>query len=236
MKKGSLYLIPSPLGDNAPEEVMPHSAFPILASIEIFIVEEVRTARRFLRKSGYNKPFEDVTFLELNEHTDLTQITSYLDGASSGKDIGLISEAGLPCIADPGNAMVMIAHQLGVRVIPLVGPSSLLLALMASGLNGQQFEFLGYLPVKTHERVQMIRSLDRSGRSDRKSRIFIEAPYRNLSLLESLTKTCSDETLLCIAADLTLDSEFIRTLRIAEWKRLPPPPIQKHPTVFILGW
>jgi 16S rRNA (cytidine1402-2'-O)-methyltransferase len=234
MKTGNLYLIPTPLGEPAGRDVLPAANHAILNSIDIYIVEEIRTARRFLKHSGIIKPIDSLTFLEINEHTRPEETGSYLEGALMGKNIGLLSEAGLPCVADPGNSIVKLAHRQGIQVIPLVGPSSLLLALMASGLNGQQFIFHGYLPVKPNERINSLRSLEKDIFSHHRTQIFIETPYRNMALIESITKACHSEILLCIAADLTLESEFISTRPVRMWKQ-DVPDLHKHPAVFLLG-
>ena len=234
MKKGHLYLIPVPLGEATLEHSLPTKNLLIMQGIRVFIVEEIRSARRFLKRSGYTGSIDAATFYELNEHTKSEELGGYLNAALQGENIGLVSEAGLPCIADPGNLIVCLAHKLGIRVIPLVGPSSIMLALMSSGLNGQQFVFHGYLPVKNHDRASAIRNIEKDMLRSGKSQIFIETPYRNISLLESILKTCHPETLLCIATDLSQETESISTQQVKHWKnRLPA--IAKRPTVFILG-
>jgi len=234
MKTGHLYLFPVPLGEAAISLSLPASNLEIMQSIRVFIVEEIRTARRFLKKSGYTASIDTITFFELNEHTPPEELTEYLQPALQGENIGMISEAGLPCIADPGSMIVSLAHKLGIRVVPLVGPSSILLALMSSGLNGQHFEFHGYLPVKNDNRIMAIRKLEKEMFRTGKSQIFIETPYRNRSLLESLLRICHPETLLCIATDLNLETESILTRPVKMWKNRIPD-VDKHPTVFILG-
>lgn len=234
MINGKLYLIPTPLGDTDLGHILPEGNHAILDSIDIYIVEEIRTARRFLKKAGIAKSIDQLTFHELNEHTDPTETESYLDGALEGKNIGLLSEAGLPCIADPGNRIVGLAHRKGIQVIPFVGPSSLMLALMSSGFNGQQFIFHGYLPVKPDERILALRSLEKDVHQHHRTQIFIEAPYRNVAMLESIHKACRPDTLLCIAVDLTLSSEFISTRQVRSWKNNLPD-LHKRPAVFLLG-
>jgi 16S rRNA (cytidine1402-2'-O)-methyltransferase len=234
MTKGNLYLIPTPLGDSGFEAGMPAYNLQILQEINTFIVEELRTARRFLRKAGYTKDFESVTFYLLNEHTPDNEAVTMLEKAVAGQHIGLISEAGLPCIADPGNIAVRLAHRKGIRVIPLTGPSSIMLALMASGLNGQNFVFHGYLPVKPDERSKALRELEHAASKGNQAQIFIETPYRNLQMLESIIKTCHPSLMLCIAADLTLETEWIRSMPLNEWKKLKPE-LHKRPAVFLLG-
>jgi len=234
MTKGNLYLIPTPLGEAGFEAGLPAYNLQILQRIETFIVEELRTARRFLRKAGYAKDFETVTFHLLNEHIPDNEAVGMLENAISGLHIGLLSEAGLPCIADPGNIVVRLAHQKGIRVIPLTGPSSIMLALMASGLNGQNFVFHGYLPVKPEERSKALRELEHAVSKGNQTQIFIETPYRNLQMLESIVKTCHASLTLCIAADLTLETEWIRSMPLNEWKRQKPE-LHKRPAVFLLG-
>ncbi|NVO18806.1 MAG: SAM-dependent methyltransferase [Bacteroidetes bacterium] len=234
MKPGILYLIPTPLGDPGEELVQFPGNKEIIESLEIFIVEELRTARRFLKKSGISRSIDALTFFELNEHTVQQESEHFLDPALAGKNIGLLSEAGLPCIADPGHTVVMLAHRKGIRVIPLVGPSSLMLALMASGMNGQQFVFHGYLPAKPNERVQALRSLEKDIHIHHRTQIFIEAPYRNQAMLDSIRNSCNGETRLCIAIDLTMETEYISTRPIAGWKNNLPD-LHKRPAVFLLG-
>lgn len=234
MQKGRLYLIPTPLGESETSSWMGPEYAILLNSIPIYIVEEIRTARRFLRKAGFTGSIDNLIFRELNEHTLEADITGYLDETTAGHDIGLLSEAGLPCVADPGNLVVRQAHRLGIRVIPLVGPSSIMLALMASGLNGQHFTFHGYLPVKPVERASAIKRIEKESLQTGTSQIFIETPYRNLSLLESLIKICLPDTYLCIATDISQEGEIIRTLTMSEWKK-EKPDLHKRPAVFILG-
>jgi len=231
---GNLYLIPTPLGETGFEIGLPAYNMQILDHIEIFIVEELRTARRFLRKAGYTKDFETVTFYLLNEHTPDVEAASMLELSLAGKNIGLLSEAGLPCVADPGNIVVRLAHRKGIRVVPLIGPSSIMLALMASGLNGQNFAFHGYLPVKPDERSRALRELDHAATKSNQTQIFIETPYRNLQMLESIIKTCHPSLRLCIAVDLTLETEWIRSIPVSEWKKQKPD-LHKRPAVFLLG-
>jgi 16S rRNA (cytidine1402-2'-O)-methyltransferase len=234
MNKGSLYLVPTPLGDTPVDQVLPSYNLQLLQQIDVFIVEERRTARRFLRKAGYMKDFDTVTLHLLNEHTRPEEVFSYLDGAKSGKPIGLLSEAGCPAIADPGAMVVKLAHEIGIKVIPLTGPSSIFLALMASGFNGQLFTFHGYLPVKGPERKIKIKELERLAQKEAHAHIFIETPYRNKQMIESLLETCSANTMLCIASNITMPDESIHTKSIAEWRKKPLDP-GKKPTVFILS-
>ena len=204
MQKGKLYLIPSTIGESPIDNVIPAYNKYVINEIDIYIVEEIRTARRFLKKAGLVKPIDDLTFFVLNEHSKPEEIDNYLDAIQKGENIGLLSEAGVPCIADPGADIVRIAQQKNIEVVPLVGPSSILLALMASGFNGQQFAFLGYLPVDKNLRINKIKEIERNVFQKNETQIFIETPYRNNQLIESLLQTCRNETLLCIATDITL--------------------------------
>lgn len=235
MKKGKLYLIPATLGDTDPEQVLPAFNLQLLQSIDIYVVEELKTARRFLRKCGYRKDFDsETTFFQLNEHTSGSEISAFLEPALAGKDIGLMSEAGTPAVADPGSALVRLAHSKGIQVVPLAGPSSIILALMASGFNGQQFTFHGYLPVKPHERAQKLKEIEREIFKTGSTHIFIETPYRNRQMLESILNSCSGGISLCMAINLTLPDEAIITKTVSEWKQtdFQPP---KSPAVFLLS-
>jgi 16S rRNA (cytidine1402-2'-O)-methyltransferase len=231
---GILYLLPTPLGDCAISLCLPAFNQEILNSIDVYIVEELRTARRFLRKAGIRKQIDELSFHELNEHTDPTDAAHFLDEALLGRNIGLLSEAGIPCVADPGSLAVNLAHRMGVRVKPLTGPSSLMLALMASGMNGQEFVFHGYLPVKPDQRQKALRYLEQDALQTGKTQLFIETPYRNMAMLQSILGCCHPETRLCIAADLTLESESITTLTIKNWKNKTAD-LNKRPAVFLIG-
>ena len=201
-----------------------------------FIVEKLRTARRFLKHVGYQQSIDETTFHILNEHTEPAEIGHYLDPIDKGEDVGLLSEAGLPCVADPGALVTRMAQSKCVEIVPLVGPSSLMLALMASGLNGQQFAFLGYLPVDRHQRAAAIRSIEQTAIRTGQTQIFIEAPYRNNQMLEALSDTCHPETLICVACDLTLASQTVRTLTAAQWrKQRQNINLHKRNTVFLVG-
>ena len=230
---GKLYLIPSPLGDNDPSEVLPSSVLSLLPALRVFVVEEVRTARRFLSRAGLKGHIEELEFHLLNEHTSEAEVASLLPLLKRG-DVGLISEAGLPAVADPGAALVALCHRHGVEVCPLVGPSSLMLALMASGLDGQSFAFRGYLPAKTEERRAALRGVEKQSSQLHQSEIFIETPYRNDSLLSDLLSGLSPSTRLCVAADITLPTQFIRTLSVKEWREVKDFVIGKRPCVFII--
>lgn len=234
MNKGCIYLIPSFLSDTNSKDNFPNINNELILSIDTFIVENLRTARRFLRKIGYSKDFNEVAFFELNKHTEGTKIRAFLNPLTSGKNMGLISEAGTPCVADPGAEVVEMAHGLGVDVVPLVGPSSIILALMASGFNGQNFTFHGYLPIDKQQRASKIKELERNAYKLKQTQIFIEAPYRNNQLFQSILQYCSAETLLCIAVDITnLDTEFIKTKTISDWKKKIPE-LHKRPVVFLV--
>lgn len=233
--RGTLYLIPTPLGDQDRNVSIPDYNLEIIMSLDIFIVEELRTARRFLRKFGYKKDFDTVTFYVLNEHTPFEEMLSFRDPLKEGKSIGLLSEAGCPNIADPGEQLIYQSHVMGARVIPLTGPSSIIMSLMASGLTGQQFTFHGYLPVKPDERSQKIKEIDRLiSKGHNHTHIFIEAPYRNRQLLEALLQHLSEDTLLCVAANITMHDESINTMRVGEWKKRKSEP-GKVPTVFLVS-
>ncbi|MBP5565965.1 MAG: SAM-dependent methyltransferase [Bacteroidales bacterium] len=232
MSKGKLYLIPSPLGEYEPAEVIPEGTLSVLKGLQTFVVEETRTARRYLSAAGLKGHIAELEFHELNEHTAPAEVEALLPLFEKG-DVGLISEAGLPAVADPGAALVALCHRHGITVVPLVGPSSLMLALMASGLDGQSFAFRGYLPAKTDERRAAIRRCEKDSAGLRQSQIFIETPYRNDSLLGDLLEQLSPATKLCVAADITLPDAFIRTDSVAGWRKNKPV-IGKRPCVFII--
>jgi len=227
-----LYLIPSLLGDTPVNRVLPEYNLTVIRSLRFFVVEDERSARRFLVRCGYPDVGSAVLSL-LNEHTSLSDVPPMFD-ACGNNDLGLISEAGLPAVADPGAALVEEALRRNRRVVPLTGPSSLMLALMASGLNGQQFAFNGYLPVKDPERSTRIRFYEKRSEMENQSQLFIETPYRNNQLAELLLRICKAETRLCIAVNITLGNEWIITRTIREWKQSPPPDLKKQPAVFIL--
>lgn len=229
-----LYLIPTTLGDTSIERVLPPDLTQLISSVKVFIVENVRTARRFLKKVNQSIVIDDLTFFELNQHTDKKEISRFLEPIQQGMDIGIISEAGCPAVADPGADVVKIAHTQNIQVVPLVGPSSILMALMASGMSGQNFAFNGYLPIKNPEKAQQIKFLERRMQTEGQTQIFIEAPYRNLQLLDDLLKNCDSQTMLCIAADITLDTEFIQAKPVSYWKTHIPD-IQKRPAIFMIG-
>ncbi len=230
---GNLYLIPTTLGESATTHVIPSDVADIVKNIKYFIVENIRTARRYLRKLDAQLNIDELHFFELNQHTDSHVIEGYLDPVFQGFDVGIISEAGCPGVADPGAEVVKYAHIRQVRVIPLVGPSSILLSLMASGMNGQNFAFIGYIPVKPLERVKAIKEIEKRSGLENQTQIFIEAPYRNSPLINDLIKTLMDQTRLCVACDLTLESEYIKTQTVAQWKK-EIPDLNKRPAIFLV--
>lgn len=232
MKTGRLYLIPTPLDAESGfgwDSMIKETLQPL----RCFIIEELRTARRHLRKAIPDFPIDECRFFTLNEHTSIKEVADLIAPLKEGHDMGLMSEAGMPAIADPGAALVRLCHQENIDVIPLPGPTSLMLALAASGFNGQRFRFHGYLPVKQPMRSQKIKEIEKAALSG-ETQLFIETPYRNLQLLEDLIRICNANTLLCIAAGLTGPGQFVKTARIAVWKSMAPP-IQKLPAVFLLG-
>ena len=231
--KGRLFLIPSPLGDNDPAEVIPAGVLSMLPSISTYVVEAVRTVRRYLSAAGLKGHVQDLELHELNEHTTPEEVEALMKLFDDGRDVGLITEAGLPAVADPGAQLVRLCHRHGVEVVPMSGPSSLMLALMASGLNGQSFAFLGYLPAKTEERRQALRSIEKHSSTARQTKIFIETPYRNDSLLADILSVCRADTEVCIAANITMPDAFIRTKTAGEWKKSVPT-IGKRPCVFLI--
>ena len=231
--KGKLYLIPSPLGDNEPAEVIPIPVLESLKGFRTFVVEEVRTARRYLSRAGLKGHISELEFHELNEHTDQATIERYLRLFDNGNDVALISEAGLPAVADPGAQLVALAHNNGIEVVPAVGPSSLMLALMASGLNGQSFAFCGYIPAKTDERKSRLRTLEKVSGQLKQTQILIETPYRNDSLFADILSVCNGSTRLCVAANITMPDAYICTKKVSEWKK-EGLVIGKRPCVFLI--
>ena len=234
MSSGTLYLIPVPLGAMAPSAVLPESVCKRAAQLRYFVAENAKSARAFLKNLPILVPLQEIAIHELNEHTPQTALPELLRPLLAGFDLGLISEAGCPAVADPGSELVALAQNHGIRVVPLIGPSSILLALMASGLGGQNFAFHGYLPAKEDARNQKITALEKESRLYRRTQIFIETPYRNHKLFTALTNRCADSTRLCLATDLTLPEESILTRNIGQWKKSTPPKIDRRPTVFLL--
>ena len=233
MSNGKLYLIPTPLGEGDPAQVLPVSVLETIPTLTCFVVEEVRTARRFLSAAGLKGHIQDLEFHELNEHTDPRQVEELARLFADGRNVGLLSEAGLPAVADPGALLVALCHRHGIEVVPLVGPSSLMMALMASGLNGQSFAFVGYIPAKTEERRAALRNLEKRSASARQTQILIETPYRNDSLMADMLGCLAGSTRLCVAANLTCPDQFICTRTVAQWKQHPVT-IDKRPCVFLI--
>lgn len=232
-EKGKLYLIPSPLGDNDPTEVIPQPVLDSLKGFRTFVVEEIRTARRYLSKAGLKGTIGELEFHELNEHTEQSTVEGYLKLFDNGNDVALISEAGLPAVADPGAQLVALAHRHGIEVVPAVGPSSLMMSLMASGLNGQSFAFCGYIPAKTEERKSKLKLLEKISGQLKQTQIIIETPYRNDSLFKDILSTCSPSTRLCVAANITMPDAFIKTKTVSQWKK-ENLIIGKRPCVFLI--
>lgn len=232
-KKGKLYLIPTTLGDSPPLEVLPISIKRAIESINHYVVENEKTARHFIKKLSPRKSQPTLQLFTLNKFTEATEIPSFLEPCLSGSDMGILSEAGCPGIADPGAAVVKLAHQKHIQVVPLVGPSSIVLAVMASGLNGQNFAFNGYLPIDAGERRKAIKRLEKKSREEQQSQIFIETPYRNNKLLEELQKSLTPNTSISVACDLTLTTEYISTRTAAEWKN-EKVDLHKRPAIFII--
>ena len=229
----ALFLIPVTLGETAHRKVLPEYNREIVSSIRHFIVENVRTARRFLKQSNPSITIDALQFYELNKHTSPEEISNYLTPLAKGESVGLLSESGCPAIADPGADIVAIAQQKNYRIVPLVGPSSLLMALMASGFNGQHFAFNGYLPIEASSRTERISMLESRIYSEHQTQLFIETPYRNNKLMKDLVRTCRPTTKLCVAANITCDDEYIRTRPVKEWATKMPD-LNKKPTLFLL--
>lgn len=232
--KGNLYLIPNTLGNPDHSLTIPGAIIALVQKIDVYIVEELRSARRFLKSLDQGVDIDRLTFHLLNEHTPVEEVPALLEETLKGAHTAVISEAGVPGVADPGAAVVSMAHELGIRVIPLTGPSSILLSLMASGLNGQNFSFLGYLPVRRQERIRKIREISDHAVRSGETQIFIETPYRNDALLEDLLNQSDPRLRLCIASELTLETEVIQTRSIGQW-RSTIPDLHKKPVVFLLG-
>lgn len=233
-KFGTLYLVPVTLGDDNITSVLPPDVVSIAQKLDVFIVESEKSARHFLSTIKTLKPVRELSLNLLNEHTDDKDVSALLKPLLAGQDVGLMSDAGCPGVADPGAKLVALAHQKNIRVIPFVGPSSILLSLMASGLNGQQFAFLGYLPVDKQARNLRLKEIEKRSLTHKETQIFIETPYRNQHMLEAILSTCHSNTKLCIACDISLNTEMIATKTIASWKHSPMPDLHKRPTVFLL--
>ncbi|MBX9675281.1 MAG: SAM-dependent methyltransferase [Methylotenera sp.] len=231
---GTLYLIPVTLGEDNVSQVLPADMIAFAQKLDTFVVESEKTARHFLSTIKTIKPVRELTLNLLNEHTADKDISALLAPLLAGKDIGLMSDAGCPGVADPGAKLVALAHQKSIKVVPFVGPSSILLSLMASGLNGQQFAFLGYLPVDKLARNNKLKEIEKRSLTHKETQLFIETPYRNQHMLEAVLSTCQPNTRLCIACDISLVNELIVTKTISSWKNTPLPGLHKRPTVFLL--
>lgn len=230
-----IYLIPTTLGDTSLDNVLPRYNAGVIHSLRYFVVENIRTARRFLKQVDRDIVIDDLTFYELNQHTDINALLTQMKEAWA-HDIGVISEAGCPAVADPGALIVAEAHRRHIKVKPLVGPSSILMSVMASGFNGQSFAFNGYLPIEKNDRVARLKALEHRANAEHQTQLFIETPYRNVQLVEELCRTLQPKTMLCIASSITTDDEFIETRTIAEWRKLLPlNRINKKPTIFLIG-
>jgi 16S rRNA (cytidine1402-2'-O)-methyltransferase len=234
MAHGRLYLLPSPLGDDALHTIPPYVT-EIICNLDVFIVEKAKTARRFLKALEFPTPFDDCLFFELNKRTQDHELPRFLAPATEGRHIGLLSEAGVPAVADPGSKMVRIAHQQGIEVVPLVGPSSLLLALMASGMNGQRFTFHGYLSPQRHKLAKDLKRLESQALQQQETQLFIETPYRNMAMLETALQHLAPVTYLTVAVDLTLPTQQVFSHRISDWQKRELPDLHKRPAVFLLG-
>lgn len=231
--KGKLYLIPTTLGENEPLEVMPYSVKKMVELIDHFIVENEKSARRFIKKITPKKSQPSLIIMKLDKYAEEIETRTYLDVCEQGISVGLLSEAGVPAVADPGATIVKMAHEKGIQVVPLVGPSSILMALMASGMNGQSFAFNGYLPIDNSERKKSIKDLERLSKDKNQSQIFIETPYRNEKMFTDLKSALTPGTMLCIAVDISLPDEYIRTCSVADWKHKSPD-LHKRPAIFII--
>ena len=231
--KGKLYLIPTTLGECSVDGVIPASVKSIISNLNIFIVENIRTARRYIRKIDADKSIDDLTFFVLNKHTGKEQLPEFLAPIKEGRDVGVITEAGVPGIADPGEDIVRMAHEQEINVVPLTGPSSIILALMGSGLNGENFAFNGYLPIQSNERIKKLKIIEKRSHQENQTQIFMETPYRNNQMLKDILEHCRDHTLLCIASNITLENESIQTMSIKEWKKSVPD-LNKQPAIFLL--
>jgi len=232
-QKGKLYLIPTTLGDNEPLEVLPYSVRTVIEELTYFIVENEKTARKFIKKITPKKSQPSLIIFKIDKYAEALEVSTYLDVCEQGVSVGLLSEAGVPAIADPGAEVVKLAHQKGIQVVPLVGPSSIILAMMASGFNGQNFAFNGYLPIDNVERKAAIKSLEKLSLEKNQSQIFIETPFRNEKMLTDLKSVLGGTTKLCVACDITLKTEYIKTLEIRDWQR-ENPNLHKRPTIFII--
>ena len=230
----ALYLIPVTLGDTPLSQVLPEYNVGVVRGIRHFIVEDVRSARRFLKKVDRDIDIDGLTFYAMGKHASPQDFASYLCPLEQGLPVGVISEAGCPAVADPGADVVAIAQRKGLRVVPLVGPSSMILAVMASGFNGQSFAFNGYLPIDPAERTRRLKALEQRAAAEHQTQLFIETPYRNAKMFEEILRTCRPQTRLCVAAGITCAEEFIKTRTVQEWKKHPLPDLSKVPAIFLI--
>jgi 16S rRNA (cytidine1402-2'-O)-methyltransferase len=234
MNKGKIYLIPNSLGNSDLTLVLPPEIKRVINQLSHFIVENEKQARRFLKAAGIEKPISELKLYPMGKHSDPSLFPSYIKVAKDGESMGVISDAGCPGVADPGAEIVALAHREGVRVAPLTGPSSILLALMGSGFSGQSFVFHGYLPIDRKDRSRFLKTIEGEARKSGETQIFMDTPFRNDQVLEDLIKGCHPDTRLCIAVDITLPSEMIRTLPLSDWKKHPPK-LHKRPCMFLVG-
>ncbi len=232
--KGKLYLLPCPLGDDALQTIPPY-VVEIIHRLDYFICEKAKTARHFIKATGLPRPLQELTYYELNKRTEQSEWRTFLDAAEKGHDIGLLSEAGCPGVADPGAVIVAAAHERDIEVVPLVGPSSILLAVMASGMSGQNFAFVGYLGAKKPDLAKDLKRLEQNARKMQQTQLFIETPYRNTALIETALQTLSPNTKFGIAADLTLPTEWVKVKRVGDWKKTKMPDLHKRPAIFLIG-
>ncbi len=232
---GTLYLIPITLGESPISQVIPEYNNTIINEIDVYIVENIKTARRFLKKAGILKPIDELTFFEIDKRSNTSNYPTFIKPLAEGKNIGVLSEAGCPGVADPGAEIVALAQELNYKVVPLVGPSSILLSLMASGFNGQSFCFNGYLPIEQKDRIYKLKDLERLAFREKQTQLFIETPYRNMPLLKDILVTLNNNTKLCIAVDITSNTEEIYTKTIEDWKRETKIDLNKRPCIFLIG-
>ena len=233
--ESALYLIPVTLGETEISKVLPDYNHDIIVNIKDFVVENIRSARRFLKKVEKSIDIDELTFYELNRHTDRKIIGQYLEAIKNGKPMGIISEAGCPAIADPGADLVAIAQERGYKVVPLVGPSSILMSVMGSGFNGQSFAFNGYLPVEVPQRIKALKKLENKVWNEDQTQLFIETPYRNAKMIETILNNLKPNTKVCIAAGITCQEEYIKTKTVAQWKKEKIPELGKIPAIFVIG-
>ncbi|MCR4741559.1 MAG: SAM-dependent methyltransferase [Treponema sp.] len=233
--ESALYLIPVTLGETEISKVLPDYNHDIIVNIKDFVVENIRSARRFLKKVEKSIDIDELTFYELNRHTDRKFIGQYLEALKNGKPMGVISEAGCPAIADPGADLVALAQERGYKVVPLVGPSSILMSVMGSGFNGQSFAFNGYLPVEVPQRIKALKKLENKVWNENQTQLFIETPYRNAKMIETILNNLKPNTKVCIAAGITCQEEYIKTKTVAQWKKEKVPELGKIPAIFVIG-